>query len=137
MQSRDSTGVIPGAYDYIGYGWNQIPQTVVRTCLSYSGIPGISSSGYSSRVVPYGGNCDAALTLQVHIASSSSSTYKDQSVDPFAGSNLALFQGSPPTINMADIDDLSVDDVISANSWGATLSQEFHSDTKMRNWRQH
>jgi prepilin-type N-terminal cleavage/methylation domain-containing protein len=138
LPAYDASGTIPGAYDYVAYSWNQSKQTVLRTCAIYnltaSGGTKSLRTASTPTVVPQGGNYDASLSYQLHVASSSSSTYADSWVDPFTQST--LFTGSPASIKLQDVDEISMDVDILAKSWNQTVQQDVKSDTRFRNWRQ-
>ena len=141
LPSINSSGPIPGSFDYIGYGWLQAvsgtPGEVVRTCIPNS----LSTRLSYYRVLPEAGTYDTSMQFTFHIATTApnspaplTSSYPGTSYDPFAVTGATV----PAGARMQDIDTVTITTTISAACWGATpipssaLTSAFH----MRDWTQ-
>ena len=136
--SYDSTGVIPGAYDYVGYGWvSASPGQMYRTCIPNS----LSSRKSFYGLIPGGGTYDASVQFTFHIATTAptspsplSSSYPGTLYNPFATTGSTVV---PAGARLQDVDSISVTGNVSGASWGAAgLGTTLSTTYKLRNWRQ-
>ncbi|MCA1596679.1 MAG: prepilin-type N-terminal cleavage/methylation domain-containing protein [Chloroflexi bacterium] len=139
VPSYDSSGYfIQNSYDYIGYSWTQPASgaggILYRTCIPRTG----SARSCVSQIIPAGGTYDATVTLKFHVSTTYTAIagyggnyYSDTATDSLGN---PLFQGSTPTVGLAQVDEISLSITVQATSWGQTVSQTETVAVTMKEW---